>query len=588
MALRVLRSLAFVAGLLTLLVAVADLPAQEDGSCRSGRVASIRIKPAPVFEENHGAGALSKVYAVGNWLHIETRESVIRRELLFEEGDCLEWLRLSESERLLRDLPFIESAKVEARRRRDGDYDVTVATRDEWSLRLEPRFQFGGGFAVSGITLSERNIGGRGSSVELLYIDRRGKDDVGIIYRDPQFAATRWDLFASSVRTAPGWTVDFSLAHPFLGLVGNFAAFQNALYSDRWFRYVVGDSEDVTELVLPIQEKAAQVGAAFRLLSTPRGRSTKAGTYGASVSYEFEDYAAGFFLDSAAAPSIAGQAAADLASLSLRPRETLRVNLLVGVRGLEYQQRRGLNTVRGLEDIAIGATADLALGLALRGLGIDDGHVLAALDLYGGSRVLGEWFSTVRATLEARRDYREHRWRDMLVAVQWTHYWMNNPRNTIELTARFSGGWDMTVPFQLTLGGPWGLAGYAPNRFPGGARASLRLEDRYRAASLGRLFDLGTVLFADVGRMWANDALFGTDSGLRASAGAGFRLATPTGSRTTYRLEFAFPIESRVTWAAVVLSFRIDRAFRLEERPVDVQLGRSRDTAIRAAGLHLQ
>jgi outer membrane protein assembly factor BamA len=132
------------------------------------------------------------------------------------------------------------------------------------------------------------------------------------------------------------------------------------------------------------------------------------------------------------------------------------------------------------------------------------------------------------------------------------------------------------------------LVGYAPDRFPGGARLSVSAENRHRLTTVGRLVDLGSTVFFDVGRMWANDAAFGVNSGLRASAGLGVRLASPTGSRTTYRLQAAMPFESGVGTREIVFTLQIERLLRLESGPTDVQLGRSRDLAVRSAGFHLR
>jgi hypothetical protein len=543
-----------------------------------------------VFDDG-GNGVVSKVYSAANWLHVETRESLIRRELLFEEGDCVDPLRLSESERLLRGFRFLESVNIDTARRPSGDVDVTVSVRDDWTLRVEPRFHLGGGFAVSGVGLAERNLGGRGEAVELLYVDRAGRDDVGASYFDPQLLGSRWDLFLDGARTSPGWTVDAALAYPFLGLVGGWAAFQEVLYSERWFRYVVGDSRDpTTELLLPFTRRSLQLGGALRQRAVPERRATKLGTYGLTLSYEYLGFGDGFFQDGSAtvAGNLSEGAASDLALAALRRRETLRLNLIVGVRGFGYVQRRGVSTLRATEDIALGASADLVLGVAVPRLGSSDSHLLVALDLYGGSRVRGNWFSVVRLNGEARRDYEARRWYDIFSALQWTNFWLVNSRSTTEITARVSAGWETTVPFQLTLGGPWGLAGYAVDRFPGGARVALRVENRYNLTTVGKLFDLASALFFDVGRMWANGAVFGENSGWRASAGAGLRIATPAGSRTTYRLQVGVPLESGIGLDDLVFELRVDRLLRLEERPVDLQLARSRDVGVRSATRYLK
>jgi hypothetical protein len=247
-----------------------------------------------------------------------------------------------------------------------------------------------------------------------------------------------------------------------------------------------------------------------------------------------------------------------------------------------------VSTLRGLEDIAIGGGVDLVFGLAGKVLGTNESHALFGLDVYGGARIVGDWFSLVRADGEARQDFETNRWRDLFATFEWTNVWIMGSRSVAEITTRFSAGWETTVPFQLTLGGPWGLAGYAPDRFPGGSRLAVRVENRHRLTTVGRMFDLGSAAFVDVGQMWANDAAFGVNSGVKASAGLGLRLASPTGSRTTYRLQAAVPMEAGVSASGVVFTLLIERLLRLESGRTDAQLDRSRDLPSRYGGFHLR
>jgi hypothetical protein len=574
--------------IVALLAFALDVWAQEGGVCEAGRIASVGIESESVFGESR-SGVLSWFYDAANWLHMETRESVIQRELLFREGDCFDRLRITESERLLRGYLFLQSAAVEATRRSNGDYDVQVTTRDEWSLRVVPRLELGSGPAVAGVSVTEWNIAGTGKAFEFLFASRAGRDDIGGSFFNPQFLGSRWNAGLLALSTESGWMFRETLGYPFVGLVGRWAAIQDAYYGERWFRYFVGDSKDRYELIMPMTQVAAQVGGAVRVVAAPRGRATKLASYGLTVSYERLSYGDAFPHDSATAAKLAlsDEAVAALADLALRPREDIRLNLVVGIRGLDFIRRRGVSTLQATEDMAIGATADLVLGLASSAFGSSDDHVLAGLDLYGGARVRGNWFSLMRASLEARRDYRQRTWRDMFGALQWTNIWLLGPGRTVTLEGRWSAGWEATVPFQLTLGGPWGLAGFAPHRFPGGARAVVRLENRYFLGSLGRMMDLGFTAFVDGGRMWANQALFGVNSGLRGSAGFGLLIATPAGSRFAYRLQAALPIDSRTSLSDVVVSLRIEGPLRLESAAVDPQLLRSRDVALPTAAGYL-
>ena len=575
---------------LQVLAVVPELWAQASDECADGRIATITIVTEGIFPDSAAAagGVTGKLYAASNWLHVETREGVIRRELLFHEGECVEALRLSESERLLRGLGFLESASVETQRRPDGDVDVRVVTKDDWSLRLEPRFNLGGGFAVSGIRLGETNLDGRGRELQLSYIVRSGPNDIILTYIDPQFMKTRWDLGVSVIRGGPGWTVGQVLAYPFLGLVGDWAAFQNGLYSERYFRYVVSStSESSTELLLPTLQKAIGIGGALRSRAPQRGRSTRLASYGMSLTYNDTQYSNLIREDSI--PDLLGALAGSSGvTATIQPREALQLNLVGGLRTLNYVKRRGVATLGAVEDIALGASLDALVGAAPEWFGMTDSYLIFGLDLYGASRVRGNWFSVVWAGGEARQDYRSGEWHDMFAAVHWTNFWIVNTRSTNEIAFSYSSGWQTTVPFQLTLGGPYKLGGYTLDRFPGGERVTLRVENRYTITKIGRLIDIGSLVFADMGQMWSNGALFGDNSGFRASAGVGLRFAAPAGSRQTYRLQLGVPLDGGIRFNELVVSFSIDRQLRLEGRGADPQLARSRDIAIGSARRYLK
>jgi hypothetical protein len=533
---------------------------QEAEECADGRIASITVIRHPIFGNDEGRDSASgfsrAVYDVADWVHTETKESLIRRELLFEEGDCVDRLNLTESERLIREFRFLESVTVVAEPRPDGDVDVVVTTTDDWSLRLEPRFNFGEGFAFGGVSLGETNLMGRGRTLELAYLIRDGSDDWLLRYVDPQAFATRWDLEFVAIRGTPGWIFGAALAYPFVGLVGNWAAFQNLLYSR----------------------------------GTPRDRSTRLASYGFLFTFEDSRYGSEAFEDSLSALVDSFPSIGDLpTTATLQPIDALRLNLVGGLRALNYIQQRGVATLRAVEDIALGASIDGLAGVAPEWFARTDAHVLAGLDLYGGTRVKGRWFSILRANGEARHDIDSGGWRDIFTAVQWTNFWVVNALSTNEITATYSAGWQTTVPFQLTLGGPEKIAGYTFDRFPGGSRLTFRIENRYNIARVGRLFDLGTVVNIDVGQMWANGAAFGVDSGLRGSVGIGFRFAAPAGSRQTYRLTLGIPLESDLKFDKLVISFSLDRLLQIEgRRPVDPQLARSRDPAILDAVRYLK
>jgi hypothetical protein len=74
------------------------------------------------------------VTRIGNALHGNTKEWVIRDNLFFYKGDQLNPYKLADNERYLRDLDFILDAHIKVRKVRGDSVDITVTTRDVFSL----------------------------------------------------------------------------------------------------------------------------------------------------------------------------------------------------------------------------------------------------------------------------------------------------------------------------------------------------------------------------------------------------------------------------------------------------------------------
>jgi hypothetical protein len=100
-----------------------------------------------------------------NHVNFQTRETTIRRTLLFREGDTIDPFRLADSERLLRNLAFIGDARiVVVRIPGSGDsVDVRVIVKETWTLKLSG---LRGGDHLKA-TLTERNLLGLGHQVSV-------------------------------------------------------------------------------------------------------------------------------------------------------------------------------------------------------------------------------------------------------------------------------------------------------------------------------------------------------------------------------------------------------------------------------------
>ena len=143
-----------------------------------------------------------------------------------------------------------------------------------------------------------------------------------------------------------------------------------------------------------------------------------------------------------------------------------------------------------------------------------------------------------------------------------------------------AGGWSVTGPFQLTLGGSTGLKGYSVDGLPGGQRLIATLEDRVYFGSPGNGFiDLGMTAFVDVGSIWEGGVPFGVDSGPRATAGAGLRVGFPGGTRGLTRIDVAFPLNGPDAFAQPTFCISAE-LLGLRRGVEDRQLRRARRTSV--------
>jgi hypothetical protein len=237
-------------------------------------------------------------------------------------------------------------------------------------------------------------------------------------------------------------------------------------------------------------------------------------------------------LDSAAAAALAGR---------FQERRRIRLHLLLGARKLTFHPHLGLDAVRALEDAPEGEEIGLVLGRSLfGGYGLEHDW-FAATEFSSGTEVGRHGLLFSRAKVEGRYLTSVGQWDGVLADGQLIFYAVE-PRASTVVDVEAAGGWDTRTPFQLLLAGPSGLRGYGEAALPVGRRITFHVERRYFLGEVFGAADVGTAAFVDAGRGWAGDAIFGQNSGLIGTVGAGLRVALPRGSRRTWRLDLAVPL----------------------------------------------
>jgi hypothetical protein len=101
----------------------------------------------------------TKLEKLLNKTHFNTAENIVRKNLLFSEGDRISPQELSDNERLLRQLPFISDARITIVPVSDTEADVVVFTRDVYSLGVSYTYN---GLKKGEVSVFDKNIFGIG------------------------------------------------------------------------------------------------------------------------------------------------------------------------------------------------------------------------------------------------------------------------------------------------------------------------------------------------------------------------------------------------------------------------------------------
>ncbi len=131
------------------------------------RIRKIVVQRLNVFGTDIDNPSLKSTDNIENLLnktHYNTNENIIRKNLLFSVGDTISPLTLSDNERLLRQLSYIQDARIIIVPVSDTEADIIVLTRDVYSL--------GGSYSYRGlkkgtVSVFEKNILGSGHELSI-------------------------------------------------------------------------------------------------------------------------------------------------------------------------------------------------------------------------------------------------------------------------------------------------------------------------------------------------------------------------------------------------------------------------------------
>jgi hypothetical protein len=533
--------------------------------CNGQIVTDIIIKPQPPSL----GGIFRRIPALANTvraLHTTTDPEVVRRFVLLEKGRPCSKLRRGETERVLRAQPFLAEASVTAYPDPAGSgVQIEVVTVDEVSTIASVGVSGSSPFFTA-LRLGSSNVSGQG-----LYA--MGEWREGDFYRDAwnakvtdyQVMGRPYQLSVAGARRHYGGAWVTELTNPFFSDVqrGAWRATAGGQHS-----YSAFSRPDAPSPAVSVRRSFVDVGGIFRV-----GEAGRLSLFGASFTRETDDpaFEPVRITDRGIIPDTSGALVGRYAR-----RRAARVNLLWGVRNIEFARVRGFDALTSEQDVRTGFQLGTLFGRSLAVLGSTDDDMFVGADAYAG---MGSQWSFVAAEVrgEGRQSYDTNRWDDILGSGRAAWYFKIEDRHTAITSAEWSGGWRQRTPFQLTLGEyHGGMRGFRSSRLPGGQRAILRHEQRWVLGDVSGAADAGLALFAEAGRIWQGDVPYGVSTPVRYAVGASLLAAVPPRSQRLWRLDIAVPLSND---AGTRVEFRLSQGKRTRtfwDEPDDMVRSRAR------------
>jgi len=523
----------FPAVALTILVAVkagavADAPllSGPELEAAGARIGTIRIHRLDIFDPTDPKEDY-RPYRFANRLHIVTREQVIRRELLFREGDPYRQDLIDETERNLRALNVIYHVRIRPVDSHDGLVDLEVSIQDTWTLRPSVRISRVGGDTASSFSFSELNLLGR---VKILQFNHRNEIDrstTGLLYSDPRLIGSRLSLNASYNDNSDGVSRGLVLSRPFFALDSRWSMNASAQHLEQTSR-LFKDGDTVSEF------SQFSESLNFSYAFSTGYRDDRVRRYGFGYGYLRDVFT-----------QKAGDEGFDLLPV---PEERKLSGPFFTLQRLKSRFIKVTNYSRfeREEDFNLGNDFNLSTQLSLRSFGADRSEAIVRLaDSFGVS--LSESVNLFfNVSLAGRAGSGEVS--NLIFSEVAESYWRMTPHQTLYARMGFDAGIHLDGENQFLLGGDTGLRGYPTRQFAGDRRVLFTLEHRYFGDwEILRLVRIGFAGFADAGDAW-----YGSEgerlSDLHSDFGFGLRFAVTRSSvASVSRLDLAYSVDAGET-----------------------------------------
>jgi predicted dienelactone hydrolase len=184
------------------------------------RIGKISIQTAPLFDAQEASRG--GFYRAANLVAVKTPQRLVRRFLLFREGDEFDPAKIAETERNLRAFEFLKSASVTAGEPHDGVVDVVVSTQDAWTTEVDADFSNDGGRSLYDFAVTQLDLFGKGSQLGIRTANGRERRANSLEFFNPTVFGRYWNAHALLSKNSDGNEERLSIERPLFASATHF------------------------------------------------------------------------------------------------------------------------------------------------------------------------------------------------------------------------------------------------------------------------------------------------------------------------------------------------------------------------------
>ena len=463
------------------------------------------------------------LFRAANFFHIRTRPGVIKRQMLFKEGDPYSIRNIEESARILRSNSYIGDAEIESIRYKDGVVDLKVKTRDVWTISGGPSYARRGGANTGGFSLEEENLLGTGTMLGFRYKSTLDRDIKAVSAANNHLGGSLYEAAITYADNSDGYERYLRFGQPFFSLDSRDSIGGSYLSAERTDS-LYDRGEVITEFDHKLDYYEMNLGWSKGLRDGWTHRITT------GIIYDYHSFSS--IVDDAVSETVLPQ-----------DREYLFPYLGLEIIEDSYETVSNFNRIHETEDLHLGTRFAVRLGYSNESLRSSESGFHFNTGLSNGFMLYEKATMLLGWNLSGR--FMAGRSEDIRFSAYSNYHWRQASHLMFYAGLKGTVGRNLDEDNQLLLGGDSGLRGY-PVRYQGGeARALLTVEERiFTDWYPFRLFRIGGAVFFDAGRTWGRNPVGAENLGLLKDVGIGLRIGNArSGVGRMIHIDLAFPLD---------------------------------------------